>query len=281
MRGYSSLMRENGWKTWFGLPIPAVATAMFSNVFLTSRPISFPRLVEASPLNRMAEDFFEDDIMDTVMEDWGTDRDFVFGPRAWVKPRQRWCPYTCVTCPRRPPRQHLVILPRLANEPMATSNQSCGKGIHASSNTKGKEQNSPSRKQTASTRNFSSDCVDMKDCDEVRATTENGMLMVEGRGSSDTSRRMVRYITSMPRHVSHDSLAASLSNGRLTVTQKAGTQLEGQARNLPIDLQQHKSPEPEQQQQQQQQSTKLAPQKEKASPCSDQCNEKSREATAA
>ncbi|MPC71005.1 hypothetical protein E2C01_065272 [Portunus trituberculatus] len=27
----------------------------------------------------------------------------------------------------------------------------------------------------------------MQNCDEVRAMTENGMLMVEGRGSSDTS----------------------------------------------------------------------------------------------
>lgn len=63
--------------------------------------------------------------------------------------------------------------------------------------------------------------------------------MVEGRGSSDASQQMVRYITSLPRHVTHDSLTASLTNGRLTVTQKPeAQQLEGQARTLPIDVQQ-------------------------------------------
>ena len=93
--------------------------------------------------------------------------------------------------------------------------------------------------------------VDMKGCDEVRAMTERGMLVVEGRGSSENSRQMVRYMTSLPRHVTHDSLTASLNNGRLTVTQKGEAQLEGQARTLPIDVQQKKAPESEEQQQQQ------------------------------
>ena len=104
--------------------------------------------------------------------------------------------------------------------------------------------------------------------------------MVEGRGSSDTSKQMVRYITSLPRHVSHDSLTARLSNGRLTVTQKTAAQLQGQAKTLHIDQRQgspqpqpeqqqqedqhQASPEPEQQEQREQESTDAAGEKKKA-----------------
>lgn len=276
---------------------------MFGDGFFASYPV-FPRLLDDSLWQSRIEGDLEDQMMD-FLEPWA-DRDLLLGPRAWVRPRPRWCPYTCTANrSRRPTRRHIVILPRLASDDDATprSGRQCGRGAPAeSSKTKGKENttdnNLPGRKQascTCSDRNehansrkrqtsgssvssegcssgaldnsgarnsisstSSTDAVDarrespwqfsadMSGCDEVRAVTEGGMLMVEGRGSSDSSHRMMRYITSLPRHVSHDSLTARLSNGRLTVTEKPGTQqLEGQARPLHIEVQQKQERESE------------------------------------
>ena len=206
-------------------------------------------------------------------EPWGSGP---FGSSLPYYSRQRTpcCSHVCTQHnPQRSHRQHLVVLPSLLTFPSRRDHRDdvreSGEGATGPEQCQGKDA-SNSREQTASATVGNKDAadtsrresegntsgespwqfsVDMEGCDEVRAKTEGGMLMVEGRGSSDTSQQMVRYITSLPRHVSHDSLTARLSNGRLTVTQKTAAQLQGQARTLHIDQSQASSqPQPEQQQ---------------------------------
>ncbi|XP_050727939.1 uncharacterized protein LOC127004363 [Eriocheir sinensis] len=264
---------------------------MFSNGFFAFHPFSDPR--DGFPLmGRRSRDWMRNDfpLMDRgpgdmvdkwmeILEPWSTGA-LVGEPSPYCsRPRTLCCPHTCLldrpqTARHRLPReslQHFVILPNLLSEPTrseqeegrarqsekaAACSQKCqkkqaGSGQQAASSTDSAESKTSDKASGESPWHFS---VDMSGCDEVRAMTDKGMLMVEGRGSSDTSQQMVRYITSLPRHISHDSLTANLNNGRLTVTQKSGTQqLEGQARTLPIDVQQQtqqKAPEttePEQQ----------------------------------
>ncbi|XP_045111780.1 uncharacterized protein LOC123504921 [Portunus trituberculatus] len=231
----------------------------------------FSHMMAESPLLGLGSGHLLDRWME-MSEPWSSGSDLPLFSRRETP----CCPHACTQhTPQRSGRQHFIILPSLFTH-RARSDRKDG-GRESDNGTTGPEQcqgkDAGSREQTPSATGGSKDVadssresegkangkcpwqfsVDVKGCDEVRATTEGGMLMVEGRGSSDTSRQMVRYITSLPRHVSHDSLTASLSNGRLTVTQKAAGQLQGQARTLPIDVQQKTSPQPEPEQQQQQQ----------------------------
>lgn len=215
-----------------------------------------------------------------ILEPWSTgtlvDETIPYSPR----PRTRCCPHSCLLdrpqrAPRRQPRdslQHFVILPNLLAEVTRSDEEKEGsgsseKGASCSQQCHGKQasngqQAAPNEDSVGNKKKSDKPCespwhfsVDMNGCDEVRAMTDKGMLMVEGRGSSDTSQQMVRYITSLPQHVRHDSLTAKLNNGRLTVTQKSGPQqLEGQCRTLPIDVQQQ-APETAEHQQQETKST--------------------------
>ncbi|XP_050728027.1 uncharacterized protein LOC127004409 [Eriocheir sinensis] len=223
---------------------------MFSNGFFAFHPSSHA-WDEFPMLGRRPGDLV--DRWMEILEPWSTgalvsDSDFL------SRPCTRCCPHTCLRDrPQPAARQHLIVIPRLLSQPSRSDQQEEGaeqQGKKEEPQQKGdKQQQQPAAATDAagevsagsgkapgeSPWQFS---VDMSGCDEVRAMTDKGMLMVEGRGSSDTSQQMVRYITSLPRHVSQDSLSASLNNGRLTVTQKAGAQqLEGQARTLPIQTQ--------------------------------------------
>lgn len=210
-----------------------------------------------------------------ILEPWNTGAMLDEATPRMNRPRTRCCPHSCLLeHPRRThqhrlprePLQHFVILPNLLSEPIrsdrhetgakqseekgACSQQCQGKDAAGCQQAASSKDSAESKSEKASGESPWHFSVDMNGCDEVRAMTDKGMLMVEGRGSSDHSQQMVRYITSLPRHVTHDSLTANLNNGRLTVTQKTGPQqLEGQARTLPIDVQQPQQ-EPKKDQQQ-------------------------------
>lgn len=203
-----------------------------------------------------------------ILEPWSTGA-LVDEASPWSRPptRTRCCPHACLLDRRlqAAPRQHFVILPNLLTDPCFSderqARREAGSPHEYMSSSRQNTSTLGGSREPSCSRPAAGDCsagkissepgktrgesspwqfsVDMSGCDEVRALTEKGMLMVEGRGSTDASQQMVRYITSLPRHVTHDSLTASLNNGRLTVTQKPrAQQVEGQARTLPIDVQQ-------------------------------------------
>lgn len=75
--------------------------------------------------------------------------------------------------------------------------------------------------------------VEVKDYDKVRATTESGMLIIDGERKCKDSRVMFRQVTSLPRHVNPDSLTATLKEGQLKVSERPNPQVT-QGRVLPI-----------------------------------------------
>jgi len=62
--------------------------------------------------------------------------------------------------------------------------------------------------------------VDVGGCDEVRAFTEDGLLVVEGRGRDSDSSVMVRHVTTLPPHVKAETLTATQKDGRLELSHK-------------------------------------------------------------
>ena len=205
-----------------------------------------------------------------ISEPWTTGA-MVTGFNPWSRPQAHCCPHAfMLDRPQRSCRQHFVILPSLLTDPNRCDyeggDQKSEKGAALSIQCQGKDTASSEQTSSTTTGKDATECnsndktlekfpwqfsVDMKGCDEVRTRTKNGVLMIEGRGTNDNSQQMVQYITSLPHHVSHDSLTASLVNNRLTVIQKAGAYLEGQARTVLIDMQQRNSiNKPEEQQQQ-------------------------------
>jgi len=62
--------------------------------------------------------------------------------------------------------------------------------------------------------------VDVGGCDEVRAFTEDGLLVVEGRGRDSDSSVMVRHVTTLPPHVKAETLTATQKEGRLELSHK-------------------------------------------------------------
>ena len=185
-----------------------------------------------------------------ISEPWSTGA-MVTGFNPWSRPQAHCCPHAFMLGrPQRSCRQHFVILPSSCDH--VGVDQKSEKGAALSIQCQGKDTARSEQTSSTTTGKDATACnsndktpekfpwqfsVDMKGCDEVRATTKNGILMVEGRGTNDNSQQMVQYITSLPHHVSHDSLTASLVNNRLTVIQKAGAHLEGQARTVSINVQ--------------------------------------------
>nr|XP_027214053.1 uncharacterized protein LOC113807085 [Penaeus vannamei] len=62
--------------------------------------------------------------------------------------------------------------------------------------------------------------LDVGGCDEVRAFTEDGLLVVEGRGRDSDSSVMVRHVTTLPPHVKAETLTATQKEGRLELSHK-------------------------------------------------------------
>ncbi|XP_047496702.1 uncharacterized protein LOC125044221 [Penaeus chinensis] len=62
--------------------------------------------------------------------------------------------------------------------------------------------------------------VDVGGCDEVRAFSEDGLLVVEGRGGDSDSSVMVRHVTTLPPHIKAETLTATQKDGRLVVSHK-------------------------------------------------------------
>ncbi|XP_063609385.1 uncharacterized protein LOC134783435 isoform X2 [Penaeus indicus] len=63
--------------------------------------------------------------------------------------------------------------------------------------------------------------VNVGGCDEVRAFTEDGLLVVEGRGRDSASSVMIRHVTTLPPHVKAETLTATQKEGRLVLSQKS------------------------------------------------------------
>lgn len=66
--------------------------------------------------------------------------------------------------------------------------------------------------------------VDVGGCDEVRAFTQDGLLVVEGRGRNNDSSVTMRRVTKVPPHINPDKLKATLNkDGRLVLSTENDT----------------------------------------------------------
>lgn len=88
--------------------------------------------------------------------------------------------------------------------------------------------------------------VDVGGCDEVRAYTESGMLMVEGRGRKSDSSMKVLYMTRLPPHIKTYALTATLKqDGHLVLRQPSSDAAVAGVTNIAITSDQE-PPEPQQ-----------------------------------
>lgn len=196
-------------------------------------------------------------------------RNLVLTPESWMTPPSQWCPKSGVTShPQQPSRLHLATRPRLAGDGRSSGVRQCAKDAMGAED----KNSSPSRisppaavpgggnqgdaPDSAGNKSISQAqgggawrfVVDMNGCNEASVVTEGNQLTVEGYGVTNVYHKTVRYVTRLPSHVRHDFLAAKLSKGRLTVTQKPLPQLNTENGTLSTQQQQQQQQQQKQQQ---------------------------------
>jgi len=83
--------------------------------------------------------------------------------------------------------------------------------------------------------------VDMSGCDEVRAWTENGQIVVKGHSTKSHGFMAVQRVMTLPRHVRGETLTATLGReGTLTLREaQANSNKDNQVMDIPVQKEQN------------------------------------------